>query len=180
MAEHGDEDTIGVVRINQNCADLLTVSQAHVFPGFSAVRGLVDTVTGREIRSLQALTTADVQDVGVRRRDGQGADGAGRLVVEDRRPHPAIVGCLPHAAVVDADKEDVRLRDTRGGYCSSSAKRPDHPPAEAAIKISTPRLLARRGSQAIGNEYAERKSQRTVQEDKLVPHLAESLFSSGM
>jgi hypothetical protein len=165
MAKHSNEDAIGIVRVNQNSTDLLAISQPHVFPCLTAVRGLVDSITSREIRSLQAFTTADVQDVGVRRSDGQGADGAGRLVVEDRGPNAPIVGGLPHAAVIDADKEDVRLpRDTRGGNCSSSAKRPDHPPAEAAIKISTPRLLGPRGSQAIGNEYADCKSQRAVQE----------------
>ena len=78
-------------------------------PRLPRVGGLVDAVADREVRTRQAFAAADVQDVGIRRRDDDPADRAGRLVVEDRLPRAAGVGRLPDAAVDHADVERVRL-----------------------------------------------------------------------
>ncbi len=69
--------------------------------------------------------------LGIGRRDRDGADRAGRLVVEDRRPGPAVVGRLPDAAVHRADVEDVRLRRDAGrGLGPSAAERADVAPVQ--------------------------------------------------
>ena len=81
------------------------------------------------------FAAADVDDVRIGRGDGEGADGAGRLVVEDRLPGAAGVGGLPDAAVVDADVEDVRLAGNAGrADGAAAAERADHPPAHAVIE----------------------------------------------
>ena len=67
------------------------------------------------------------------------ADGAGRLIVEDRLPGPADIVRLPNAAVVSGDVEHIGLgSDARGGDGAPAAKRPDHPPTE-------PRKIGRDG-----------------------------------
>src|SRR5262249_22167081 len=78
-----------------------------------------------------------------RRRDSQGADGAGRLVVEDRLPDEAVVGTLPDAAVVDADVKDVGLARHAGGADGpAAAEGADHPPAQAVLERRAERLRA--------------------------------------
>ena len=92
MAEHRDEDAVGIARIDGDLRDLLAVAQAEVRPGLAGVGGLVDAVADGEVGALQAFAAADVDDVRVRRRDRERADRAGRLVVEDRLPGAAVVG----------------------------------------------------------------------------------------
>src|SRR5436190_18154246 len=109
MPEHAHEHTIGVLRIDEDGGNLLAVAQAEVPPALTAVGRFVDAVAGGQVWALQALAAADVDDVGIRRGYGEGADGAGRLVIEDGCPGMAEVGGLPDSAIVDADIEDVRL-----------------------------------------------------------------------
>ena len=108
MAEHRDEETVRVAGIDEDRADLPAVAQAEVLPRPPAVGRFVDAVADREVRPLQSLAAADVDDVRVRRRDRERADRLRRLLVEDRRPGAAGVVGLPDAAVVDADVEEVR------------------------------------------------------------------------
>ena len=82
-------------------------------------------------RALLRLAGADINDVGVRRRDGNGADRAGGLVVEDRPPGAAGVGGLPDAAVHDAHVEGVRLAGhALDRFGAAGAVRPDVAPAQ--------------------------------------------------
>ena len=136
MAEDGDEEAVGVARVDGDHRNLLAVAQAVVRPALAAVAGAIDAVAGGEVGALQALAAADVDDVGVRRRDGDGADRAARLVVEDRRPDAAGVVGPPDAAVVHADVEDVRLAgDADRGDGASAAERADAPPAQLLEKL---------------------------------------------
>src|SRR5262245_20126237 len=136
MSERGDEHTVGVFRINDDRADLLSVAQPHIPPGLPAVGRFVNAVAGRKIGALQTFAAADVNNVGIGRRDSQIADRPGRLVIEDRSPRQAIIGRLPHASVVDADVEDVRLpRNARSADSASRAERPDASPAQRLIEI---------------------------------------------
>src|SRR5262249_59003433 len=105
MPEHRDEEPRRVARIDRDLGDLLPLAQAEVAPGSSRVGGLVDAVADGEIGPLQALAAADVDQVGVRRRYGDRADRGGGLVVEDRRPRPAVVVAAEDAAVDRADVE---------------------------------------------------------------------------
>src|SRR5439155_12506463 len=99
-----------------------------------------------EIRALESFAAADVDDVGVGRRDRDGADGSGRLVVEDRRPDAAVIRRLPHAAVHGGDVEDVGLRRDAGcGFRAPAAERPDVAPAELLEEVRLILLGARTG-----------------------------------
>src|SRR5207249_863727 len=86
MAKHGDEDTLGVTGIDDDSRNLLAIAQAHVFPDLAAIGGFVDAVANRQVRPLQALAAAYVDDVGIRGSDCHGPDRAGGLIIEDRVP----------------------------------------------------------------------------------------------
>ena len=65
MAEHGYENAIGILRVNDDGGDLLAVAQAEVLPGFSAVGGFVNAVASGKIGAAQAFAAADIDDVGI-------------------------------------------------------------------------------------------------------------------
>ena len=136
MSQDRDEQRLRVLRIDDDLRDLLAVAQTVVRPRLAGVGGLVDAVARREIGALKSFTAPDVDDVGIRRRDGDGANRAGRLVVEDGRPGTTKVVRLPDAAVDGADVEDVRLiRDADRGLGAARAMRADHAPAHLAVHV---------------------------------------------
>jgi len=132
VTEHRDEDPVRIVRVDDHSGDLLAVPQAELPPRPPGVGGLVDPVAHRQVGALQAFAAADIDNVGIGTGDGESADRAGRLSVEDRSPGAPVVGALPHAAVVDADIEDVRLtRHTGRPDGTAAAKRPNQAPVQA-------------------------------------------------
>ena len=134
MAEHGDEEAVGIARVDEDGGDLLGVAESEVTPRLAGVGGFVHAVADGEIGALQAFAAADVDDVGVGGGEGDGADGAGGLVVEDGLPGAAEVVGLPDAAVVDADVEDVGLvGDAGGADGAAAAEGADVAPTQAGI-----------------------------------------------
>ena len=127
----------------------------HVLP--ASVDLYTPSPVARSGRMMPA-PDADVDDVRVRRRDGDRADRARRLVVEERHPRRPVVGRAPHAAVVEAGVEHVRLagtpdraraRPARTGRSGASAARGSCLVAERGrATVRTPRrsTRARRGS----------------------------------
>ena len=83
-------------------------------------------------QGVDFLAAAYIDDVRIGRRDRDRADRTRRLIVEDRHPGSAVVGRLPHAAVVEADEEGIRtigdadcgLPASRGGdrSCASASR----------------------------------------------------------
>ena len=74
---------------------------------------------------------------GIGRRHGDGADGAGGLVVEQRNPGGTEVGGAPDAAVIEADVEDVGLAGYAGeGARAAGARRSDGAPVHLGIKFA--------------------------------------------
>src|SRR5262245_52626972 len=108
MPERRDEEAIRVVRVDIDHRDHLTLAKAEMRPGLAGVGGFVDAVAGREIGANDSGTGADVDDVRIGWRDGNGADRAGGLAVEDRFPVRAIICRAPHTAVVESGVDDVR------------------------------------------------------------------------
>ena len=146
VAEDRGEDATGVPRVDDDLRDLLAVAQAEMGPGAAGVGRLVDAIADGEVGPLQALARSDIDDVGIRRRDGDRPDGAGRLVVKDGAPDPAVVGRLPHAAVADADVEDVGLRrNARDGPGAAGPVGADRPPAHFAEHPLVEGLGCKRG-----------------------------------
>ena len=97
--------------------------EAEVRPGLAGVGGLVHAVAHGEVGPDDSRAGADVDDVGVRRRHRDGANRAGGLVVEERRPGGAVVGGAPDAAVVEADVEHVGLARRTGERPRASGPR---------------------------------------------------------
>src|SRR4029077_2960977 len=81
VAFDGHEQAIRIFGVDENRGDLLSVAEAEVFPSFSRIGGLVETVASGEVRALQPLAAANVENVGIGRRDGDSSDRAGVLIV---------------------------------------------------------------------------------------------------
>src|ERR1035438_7455876 len=113
-------------------------------PGFARIGGFINSIAHREIRPLHTLAAAYVDDVRIRRSEGDCADRAGRLVIEQRMPcSPNIIG-LPNSAIRGGNVEYIRLGgDAGSGDGASSAKRPNHPPAQPGkISLGSQRYYA--------------------------------------
>ena len=131
MALGGDENTVGIFGIDEDRGDLLGVAEIfEMRPRFSGVGGFVDAVARGKIGALQSFAAADVNDVGVGRRNGESTDGAGGLIVEDGIPGVAEVGGLPDAAVDGRHVENVGLvRNAADGDGAASTEGADAAPA---------------------------------------------------
>src|SRR5207245_2225825 len=110
MAFGGDEEAVWILRIDENRRDLLGVAKVlHVRPGFTRVGGFIDSVAGGEIRALQSFAAADINNVRIGRGDGESADGAGGLIVENGIPGVAEVRGFPDAAVDGGHVKQIGL-----------------------------------------------------------------------
>src|SRR5262249_21968385 len=98
VAQRRDVHDVGVLRVDDDAADVARLLETDVLPGLAAVGGLVHAVAPRDAVARVVLAGADPHDVGVGRRHRDGTDAQGRLVVEDRLPAVAAVGGLPDAA----------------------------------------------------------------------------------
>src|SRR5262249_54852734 len=129
----GHEQDVRVARIDDHLADLPRVVETEMRPGLAGVAGSVHTVAVRDLRPHVRLAGADIDDVGIRRGDGNRANGGDRLRVEDRLPRAARVRRLPDAAAPRTEVERARLTGhAADAVHAAAAKRSDHPPAEAA------------------------------------------------
>src|SRR5437879_13883965 len=99
MAERGDQNHVGITRIDDNAADLPRIAQADVLPGSAAVGGFVNAVTESDVRAHVGLTGSGINHVGISRRNGQGADRSNTLLLEERLPGLTAIACLPNAAI---------------------------------------------------------------------------------
>src|SRR6185312_11402413 len=124
---------IGPVRIAGEFWNLLAIAQAKMGPRLAGISGFVDAVPDREVRAVQPLAAADINNVGIRRRNGNRANGAGGLMVKDGLPCAAVIIRLPDASIADAYIEDVRLAGhAADGPRASATIRPDAAPLERA------------------------------------------------
>src|SRR5215831_3511677 len=154
MSERGDKQPIRILGIDKDGRDLQRVAQSEVRPRFAAIERFVNAVADGKVGALQSLAAAYVNNVGIGRSQRDRADRAGRLIVEERLPGAAVVVRLPHAAIIHADVEDVRLcRNARRAHRSAAAEWSDITPAESRIKPSWKVLSECRTSEE-GDEMA--------------------------
>ena len=141
VAQRRHVDDVGVVRVNDQAADLLHVGEADVLPVLTEVGRLEDTVPYRQIGAVEPFAGAHVDDVRMRGRDREIADRSRGRGVEDRSPGaPEVVG-LPHAPVVDPYIEDARLgRNPDPADRAAGAKRADQPVLQLLMKGGIDRL----------------------------------------
>ena len=133
-AEVGDEDDVGVGRMDADLRDRVGVVEADVRPGLAGVGGFVDAVAAHDVAADAGFAHADVDDVGIRLGDGDRADrGAGDQAVGDRRPLRAAIGRLPQAAADRAEVGFLRPSlDAGDRDRSAAAIRADAAPLEGA------------------------------------------------
>src|SRR2546421_2797186 len=110
MTGDGDQDVIGIARIDCDLRNLLPIAQPEMRPGLPRIDRFVDAVSYRKVRTLQSFTAANINNIRIGSRDRDASNGAGWLVVKYRRPRAAVVISLPNAAVDLSNVEDVRLR----------------------------------------------------------------------
>src|SRR6185503_18422607 len=88
-------------------------------------------VAAAHVAAPRLLAAADVDDVGIARRHGHGADRAAELAVADVLPGLARVLRLPHAAARAAEVVDVAIaRDAADRPHAPAAERTDETPLE--------------------------------------------------
>ena len=106
MAHDGGEYDLGVGGIDGDAVDGLGVFEAEVCPGFAAVDGAPHAVADRRALAVVGFAFANVDDVGVGRGDGDGADGLVGLVIELGFPVVTAIGGFPQSAGGETDVEE--------------------------------------------------------------------------
>ena len=133
MSEHGDEQPVGVARIDGDSRNHLAVAQPEMLPGPAGVGRLVHPVTDGEVGPDDARTSPHVDDAGIRGGHGDRPDRAGRLLVEDRHPVGAVVGGPPDPAVVEAGVKGIGLAGDAGQRtCATGPRGADVAPTHFA------------------------------------------------
>ena len=141
VAGRGDVDDVGILRVHDHLGDRLRFFQPHVLELASAVGRLVDAGAERRALTVVRFARADIDDVGVRRRDLDVADRRDRVLVEDRRPRRAVVDGLPDAARRVADVDDRRVALVDGDVVDASAhdgradRAPDEPLEQRVVRL---------------------------------------------
>src|SRR5580698_198127 len=82
----------------------------QIGPGRATVCRLKNSSPGVTIQIIVVLTRAGVDDVVVRRINGDGADGKANLSIGEWSPVGTAVCRLPHAAIGPASIDDVGVR----------------------------------------------------------------------
>src|SRR5580704_8178284 len=98
MAQGCDEQTIGIVGIDQDATDLACILEADVRPRLPAVGRLVQAISARNRRAHVGFARANVNHVMIGSCNGDGADRSDRLRIKNRIPSPARVIGFPHAS----------------------------------------------------------------------------------
>ena len=114
MAESGDIHAIWVGGIDDDFADLAGRCETDRMPGLAGIGGFEKANAIRVLAANVGLAGAGEDDVRIRGRNGDGADGAdgdaGGRIVGDGHPGAAGVLCLPNASAHRAHVEGVGLR----------------------------------------------------------------------
>src|SRR6266566_8548711 len=74
MAKHAGENPAGIVRINDDGANLLSIAQSEMIPGTAPIERFINSVAGGKIRPAKAFAAAYVNHVRIRCCDSQSAD----------------------------------------------------------------------------------------------------------
>ncbi len=133
-------------------ADVASVFEADVGPGFSCVGGFVNAIAERNISADTGFAGAGVNYVGIGISNGNGADRGDGLLVKERIPGDATVGCFPDAAADCAEIIGVRLAGNAcNRYGAAAPERADESPLHAAVgfRIDLLRLNERAHAQKI-------------------------------
>ena len=122
VPQRGDVHQFRIARVNADLADLPRLAKTDVLPGLARVGGLVDAVADGDVPARTGRARSHVDHVRIRRRDGDGADGAhAEEAVGHVRPGVPGVEGLEHAAPGAAEVVDERLPRDAGDRGRSPA-----------------------------------------------------------
>jgi hypothetical protein len=156
----GEQNEVRIFRVDEDRWNLLRVVEPQVLPRVSGVCRLVDAIALVDAATGDQVAHADVDDVRIRRRDLNAADGR-RLfhVIEDRVPRRARAGRLPHAAEWESDIEHSGLSDDAGdGGDATAAERTDVPPHESIVEVRIDGRSKGQRKKTGGDEEGDRAS----------------------
>ena len=125
--ERRDVDDVRIGRVREHAMDLPRVLEPQVGPALAPVAALVDAVPDPGAVARIPFPGARPDDLRIGLEDGDGADAAHRLVVEDGAPDVPSVVRLPHSAARGADVDDVPVREHHldVGHAPAHPRRPD-------------------------------------------------------
>ena len=124
MPQHCGKYLIGIARIHRQRGNLLPVSEPKMGPRLSRIGRFVNPVADGKVGPVQSLSTPDVNDVRIGRRNRNRADGLCRLLIEDRIPGTPVVIRFPYSAIYLPHVEDIWLAGNAGSSaCPSPAQR---------------------------------------------------------
>ena len=136
MSQHGDKQAVRIFGIYFNIRDHLRIAQAEMRPCFARVGRSVHSIACRQVGPNDARAAAHVDDIRIRWRNRNRANGTSRLAVKQRLPGRTIVRGTPHAAIVKADVEQIRLIGYSGQRPrTSGAWRSDWTPMHLGIQF---------------------------------------------
>ena len=158
MTQRRHQDDVGVARIDHDLPDVARALESHELPVVAPVRGLVDAGAVGDVGADGGFARADVDDLGIRRRDGERTDRRDLLAIEQRLPGHAGVGGAPHAAV---HRAEIKRRGVTGqagdGQHAAAAVWPDEPPAQRLVGARRDGLRVRGGRRDERRDECESK-----------------------
>src|SRR5579871_5309848 len=104
MAERGDINDVGILRMHANRADVQSVFETHILPGLARVGGFINAVAVRRVAADVRLAHADVNDIWIGFRNSDGAHRSGfELAIRNRLPGYAAIDGFPNSAAGGAE-----------------------------------------------------------------------------
>ena len=121
---------------------MLGVVETDVRPSLAAVRGFVNAVAVADVAAQARLARAGVNDIWIRWRDGDSADGLHGLLVKERFPVLAGVFGFPNASVNGTEIVGVGSGKAFDGLDTASTKWANQAPLERAESFGVELLRA--------------------------------------
>ena len=132
VAKCRDEYDVGVVRINDDRADVPRIRQAYIRPRLSRIERFVYAVAVGNIAADASFARARINYVRVGFGNGDASNRGDRFIIENRKPRESAVRGLPNAASYSSKIKNAGISGNADGReRSSAAKRPDLPPLQA-------------------------------------------------
>src|SRR5262249_54735162 len=134
VADRGDHHNVGIRWIDDDVADDMRVAKADAGPRPAGIYGLVDAITRR------LLAGSDINNVGIRFGDGDGAYRRDAHLIDDWPPAlPGLHG-LPATATGRADVIRIRTPIDGARRHTTAPERADQPPLQRPEQSGVDRI----------------------------------------
>ena len=141
MPQCADIDDIGVLRVDDDSANVARVLKADMQPGSTSIHRFVHAVAKGEGRPNVGLAGSGINSLRIGRRNRKSANRCDRLPIKDRSPDNTGISRLPNPTVYGAKIEGSRIaRHASHGHDPAPSKRPNQPPFEPAEEFWRNRL----------------------------------------